>query len=435
MGLGRRPLLALGGVASLALGAGAAYALGPLLLGIGPTDTIHKDPLEALRVDRSDRANPLSGVVMYDDHPLDYATVTAGTEVVVTDETGAFSFDNAALGPITVTRPAFESYEYEYDGSVSEVDLILSPRIVRSVHISSSWATSDSKFQEFIDLADATTVNSLTLDAMGDDGYIDYNTKVQAAIDHHMITDTPYDVEKRLQQMDDAGLYSIVRVSVFANPLAVQAFPEYKLGGGFLDPGNAGSWEYPLDLAVEACTLGFDEINFDYIRYPSYTYAKTPDTQEGRVANIRAYLEEAANRLHPLGCAISANSFGGPTMEERDYGIGQLVEEFTIPLDAYAPMTYPELWTDSPIFGIPKPQYHPREVVTAQLDAALPRIAEGTILRPWLQSSFYYPQTDWVIWQIDVAEERGLGWIMWNSYDDPYASAIGMFPAGTTGEG
>lgn len=425
----------MGGAASLVLGAAAAYAVGPIVLGMGSTASWHKDPLEAVRVERSDRANPLSGVVKYGDFPLDYATVTAGTATIVTDETGAYSFDDAPLGTITVTRPAFEPLEYEFDGSVSEMDMILSPRLVRSVHISSSWATNDAQFQKFIDLANATTVNSLTLDAMGDDGYIDYDTGVQAAVDHHMITETPYDVRKRLQQAKEAGLYMIVRISVFANPLAVKAFPEYNLGGGFLDPGKPGSWEYPLDLAVEACEMGFDEINFDYIRYPSNFYANTPRTQEGRVANIRAFLEEAANRLHPLGCAISANSFGGPTMEERDYGIGQLVEEFTVPLDVYAPMTYPELWTDSPIFGISKPQYHPKEVVTAQLDAAMPRMAEGTILRPWLQSSFYYPQSNWVILQINVAEERGLGWIMWNSYDDPYASAIGMFPPGTTGEG
>ncbi|MBN2176821.1 MAG: hypothetical protein JW722_04100 [Demequinaceae bacterium] len=435
MALGRRTVLALGGAASLALGAGVMFVVGPTMGAAPDTGHPRKDLPAELRIERSERAFPLSGTVMAGDFPLDFATMTVGTESFTTDETGAFSFDNVPLGTITVSRPGFDDLEYEFDGAVSEMDLILTPKIVRAVHISSSWATSDAKFQEFIDLADATTVNALLLDAMGDDGFIDYATEVQAAVDHHMITETPYDVKKRLQQMDEAGLYSIVRVSVFANPLAVQAFPQYKLGGGFLDPGNPGSWEYPLDLAVEACTLGFDEINFDYIRYPSYTYSKTPKTMEGRVANISAFLEEAGQRLHPLGCAVSANSFGGPTMEDRDYGIGQHVEEFSAAIDVYSPMTYPELWADSPIFGISKPQYHPKEVVAAQLDAALPRVADGTVLRPWLQSSFYYPQTDWVMEQIQVAEDRGLGWIMWNSYDDPEASAIGMFPAGTTGEG
>lgn len=420
-----------GGVASLAFGAAVAFVAGPIVLGMGSTNAAHKDPLEAIRVERSNRANPLSGVVTYDGYPLDYATVTAGTETVVTDETGAFSFDSVPLGMITVTRPAFDPYEYEFDGSVSEVDLSLSPRIVRALHISSTWAVDDTEMERLIELANVTTVNAFVFDANGDDGFIDYRTEVPAAIQHHMIADDPYDIEEKLRQSQEVGLYTILRITTFKNPLYIKYYPQHALSGSsYLDPGKKEAWEYPLSLAVEGCELGFDEINFDYIRYPDTFFKDTPRSQSARVANITGFLEEAASRLHPLGCALSADSFGLVTTEDNDQGVGQLLEDFAAHIDAYAPMTYPELWAAGS-FGLSQPWNKPKEVVTAQLDSAIPRMPGGTVLRPWLRAS-WWPDS-WILVQIEVAEDRGLGWLMWDAYDDPVD--VSSFPPGTTGEG
>jgi len=430
MEVGARLRIAIGAVAALALGAGGMYFFGPGMRP-GSIDHEHKQPPSELRLDRSDRAYPLSGMVTDDSgDPLRDVTVSVGDESIYTDETGTFSFDAVPFGPIALSRPGYLPTEYTFDGSVEDVDIPMEARIVRAIHISSTWAVDDAEVQRLIDLADVTTVNAFVYDAMGDDGFIDYTTKVQAAIDHNMITDTPYDLGERLQQAEDAGLYTIVRITTFANPLYVRYYPQQSLGGGFMDPGNHDAWEYPLGLAEEACQLGADEVNFDYIRYPSHFYAKTPTTQEGRVANIRAFLQEAADRLHAMGCALSANSFGGVTMSDTDYGIGQLVEDFSAPIDAYAPMTYPDLWSPGD-FGFDNPTNHPKEVVAAQLDAVAPRVAPGVVVRPWLRAS-YWPDS-WILVQIEDAEERGMGWIMWSDFHSLFR--ISSFPAGTTGEG
>ena len=428
---GGRALLALGGVVALAVGAVGAYLYGSMSSSSGATVNAAKVPPAELRLERSDRAYPVTGVISANGAPLSDATVAFGDQSIYTDSTGEYSLANVPLGgTVSVKHPGYMPTDVVFDGASDTMDVTLPPRVIRAIHISSTWAVNDAEIQRLIDLANVTTVNAFLFDAMGDDGFIDYNTKVQAAIDHHMITDTPYDVSERLSQAKAAGLYTIIRVTAFANPLYVKAFPQQALGGGFVDPANHDAWEYPLDLAVEACKLGFDEVNFDYIRYPSNFYAKTPLTEAGRVANIQAFLQEAANRLHALGCAISANSFGGPTMVNNDYGIGQLIENFTIPLDVYAPMTYPELWK-SPYFGFQDPPNHPKEVVAAQLDSAAPRIAKTAIMRPWLRASFY--PDNWISWQIQDAETRGLGWIMWSSFDSPFR--VSSFPAGTTGAG
>ncbi len=431
-------MVALGGIVSLAIGAGGAYFFGPTLLGTGDADHVRKVPPAELRLERSERAYPLSGVVLVGSHPLDYAIVTVGTESLATDETGAFSFTSAPLGEITVTRPGYNSLEYAFDGSVEEVDLLMEPVVVRALYVS-PWTNpdDDATFQKYLDLAAVTTVNALVFDTKGDydGGYVFYDTQVPAAITAGAV-DVRYDVTERLQQTHDAGLYAVSRIPVFISETYVKAFPEHRLVGQYLNPGNRDAWEYALDLAVEACGLGFDEIQFDYIRYPDSQAASQawklgliPD-EETRVANVSGFLEEASDQLHPLGCAVSANTFGGVTVYDDDRDkIGQRLEDFTRPLDAYSPMTYPSLWATA-WFGFSNPNAHPKEVVAAQLDSAMPRVAEWTTVRPWLQG-WGYTSTQ-IRSEIDAADERGLGWIIWNVSGDYSASAL---PPGTVGAG
>jgi hypothetical protein len=441
--MGRRTLVALGGVASLALGAGGAYFLGPILMGADDTEHVSKTPLAELRIERSERAYPLSGVVTVGSHPLDYAIVTAGTESRTTDETGAYSFTSAPLGEITVTRPGYYDYKFNFDGSGMEADPPMNARIVRGIRVSPEAAKSDTKFQELLDLAASTTINAFLFDTKGDYDYgsvndrgvVFYETDVEAAQKPGLVV-VWYDPVQRIQQAKDAGLYTITRIPVFISYNYVTAYPEHKLVDQYLDPGNRDAWEYALDLAVEACEkIGFDEIQFDYIRYPDGQAASQarklgliPD-EATRIANVQGFLQEAADRLHPFGCAVSADSFGGITIDPGDYGVGQRLEEFSAPLDAYSPMTYPNLWGSGGL-GFSNPNAHPKEVVAAQLDGALSRVAEWVAVRPLLQSIGYTNAK--IRSEIDAAEERHLGWIIWNM-DSNYSA--GAFPAGTTGEG
>lgn len=440
MGKGGRTLILAGGLVSLALGAVGAYVLGPSLLGIGGAEQVRKALPEGVRIERSERMFPLSGVVTTDGVPLRDATVTAGGETLVTDETGVFEFEGVPIGDIAVTRLGYLPTEYFFDGSVEEADIALEPQIVRGIRVSPEAAKSDTKYQELLDLAAETTVNAFVFDTKGDydyagaEGVVFYETEVELAQKPGLVV-VWYDPVERIQQAEDAGLYTITRIPVFISQSYVNAYPEHKLVGRYLDPHNRDAWEYALDLAVEACELGFDEIQFDYIRYPDGQSATTArnlgkvPNQTTRIADIQGFLEEAANRLHPEGCVVSASIFGIVNMEDDDAGLGQRVEETSEPLDVYVPMIYPNQWP-SGWFGLSNPSAYPGTVIGTVLDNAVPRVADGTVVRPLLQG--YYYTSSQIRAEIDAAEARGYGWQVWNM-DSVYS--LDSFPPDTTGEG
>jgi hypothetical protein len=250
MGKGGRALIALGGIVSLALGAGGAYFLGLVSVGTADVDHVRKAPPAELRLERSERAYPLSGVVMVGSHPLDYAIVTAGTESRTTDDTGAYSFPSAPLGEITVTRPGYDAYKFDFDGSVVEMDIPMKLRIVKAIRVPPTVAGSDSAYQGMLDLAASTTVNAFVFDTKGDydGGFVFYETGVDAAQKPGLV-DVTYDPVVRIQQAKDAGLYTITRIAVFFGEGYSNAYPEQRLVGptykpksrfldDYLDPGN-----------------------------------------------------------------------------------------------------------------------------------------------------------------------------------------------------
>jgi hypothetical protein len=383
-------------------------------------------------LDRADKPTyPLSGSITDGALPLADAVVSADGVSVTTGEDGLFSFDEVPIGPITITRPAYLPTTYDFDGVTLTADIALEPRIVKAIRIVPEVAADDAKYQNLLNLAETTTVNAFIFDTKGDygGGQIYYDSQVPAAVSAGLVV-VQFDVVKRLSEAKAAGLYTMTRIPAFLDPAYADAYPEHVLADDWLDPGNRDAWEYPLALAVEACTLGFDEIQFDYVRYPSGQAAtkarssgKVPD-DVGRTANIKAYLTEAVARLHPLGCAVSADIFGIVNAIADDQGIGQLLEEVTAPVDVYSPMIYPEQWS-SGWFGLNPPSSHPGDLVTSVLNAAAPRVAPGTLTRPWLQS--YYYSGDQILAEIAAAEAQGHGWILWNSPGN--YSASGLPPA------
>ncbi len=424
-------MLALGLVVVGAEGA-ALYLYGPEALpsAMGPTYEVNKGI--PFTIDRSDKPTyPFSGVITNGKLPLANATVSAGGETVTTGPDGAFSLNDVPIGPVTVTRPAYSATTYDFDGVTLQASIALSPFIVNAIRVVPDKAASDASYQSLLDLAASTSVNTFVFDTKGDyeGGKIYYDSKVPAAVNAGLVAPV-FDVTKRLQQAKDAGLYTITRIPTFLDPAYAKAYPADVLAGDWLDPAKQSAWEYPISLAEEACELGFDEVQFDYVRYPSGQAAsqaraagKVPNAA-GRTANIKAFLTAAADRLHAKGCAISADIFGIVNAIADDQGIGQLLEEITQPLDACSPMIYPEQW-GAGWFGLDQPANHPGELVTAVLNKAAPRVAPGTIIRPWLQS--YYYSGKQILSEIKSAETKGYGWILWNSPGN--YSASGLPPA------
>jgi hypothetical protein len=358
----------------------------------------------------------MSGVVA-DGHsnPVVGATLTTGGAVTVTDANGYFLLEVAVPGSVSVSKIGWIGLELEWVDTV-EVQLVtLSRRIVRGLRVGASAAGDDESFAGLLDLADTTAVNALVFDTKQEGGRVLYDTDVAEAHEIGAV-DVFYDPAERIEQAHDHGLYTITRIVTFEDLIRVRARPDEKLAGAWLDPREQSARDYNLSLAVEACGLGFDEIQFDYVRFPSGKTAKVSGqldlTQAERVSAIASFLAQARKTLNPLGCSVSAAVFAIILSTSDDQGIGQRPEDLSESLDALSPMIYPSHYSLGWL-GFPDPNDYPYEVTANAIEDALPRLEPGSTLRPWLQA-FWWSNAQ-IRTAIQAAEDRGVGWILWNA--------------------
>ncbi len=239
---------------------------------------------------------------------------------------------------------------------------------------------------------------------------------------------------------DKNDLYLIGRVVVFQDPLFAKNYPNeavfdsYKNkiysqdGQYFIDPGSEKARDYVINIAKEACELGFDEIQFDYIRYPDSNYKymvfKDENTYDNRIKNINSFLMVAKKEINSLGCFVSADVFGFILTNKFDGGIGQNLETIIENVDFLSPMVYPSHYSKGS-FGYQNPNRNPYGVITSALDDALERGVEEIKLRPFLQG-FWHSDAE-VQENIRAAEDKNLDWIIWNvssSYNLGYFSKL-----------
>ena len=367
----------------------------------------------------------VSGTVIADTgRPVVGAMVAFGDATALTAADGSFRMATTRPGPITVTKSGWSDLEIPWEAGVTVADAVLERLVIRGLRVSADTASNDAAFQGIIDLAADTAVNALVFDSKQEGGKVLYQTAVGAA--HELgAVEALYDPIDRLEQAHRAGLYAITRIVVFEDAYWVSAHPEEKLAGPWVAPTAPGARRYNIDLAVEACSLGFDEIQFDYVRYPAGQTAQRSGQldipQADRVAAIESFLAEARAALEPLGCAISADVFAIVVSTIDDQGLGQRPEELSRHLDALSPMIYPSHYSLGWL-GFPDPNDYPYEVTANAIDAALPRLAAGAVLRPWLQA-FWWTNAQ-IREAIQAAEDRGIGWIMWNVRSDFHREAL-----------
>jgi len=352
---------------------------------------------------------------------LDRVTVALEDAAIVTDETGTFALEGYP-GTVSFSRLAWLDSEANWDGSDTPLEVTLEPLVVRALRVSRYTAMSDEEFRTTLAMAIDTSVNTLVFDTKTESGRVLYETDVEEAHDIGAV-DVVYDPELRLAQARAHGLYTITRIVSFEDPIRANAQPDNKLAGSWVDMTDPLVWEYPLALAVEACELGFDEIQFDYVRFPAgqtATFVRTT-TQEERVGAIMAYLTEAVDRLHPLGCAVSADIFGIVLSSPDDQGIGQMPGPLSTIVDALSPMLYPSHYSLGWL-GFDDPNDHPGPVVADALDDGYAKWEGTALMRPWLQAFYYSPSQ--IRAEIDVTEARGFGWILWNAGGNYNPSAL-----------
>lgn len=401
------------------------------------TFTVEEYP-EAGRIEFRLEPVVLSGIVTTDSgRPLPGATVALGSSRDTTDNEGRYALDRAVPGDIELARPAWEDVSFSWNGDVQQFDMSMSPRVINALRASADDILSGEPWQKILSLADATAVNAVVVDLKTEDGTVVYPTEVEVANAIGSVSSF-FDARDVVADAREHDLYLIGRIGVFQDDFYAAAEPESAVlaedgslwrsrnGFAWLDPSDPTSYEYSIDIAEEACRLGFDEVQFDYVSYPFGGDVSTATfdgayNQEVRVASIAAFLNRAYAVLHPLRCTVSTTVLGIVLESSADEGVGQRPGTMSRIVDVLSPTLYSTNYGPG-WKGYEDPNAFAVEIVDTALDGGRGKLDGHGYLRPWLQT--------WTISAADqravqsVATDSGLGWMLWSNNASYSADAL-----------
>jgi hypothetical protein len=385
------------------------------------------------------KARVLRGrVVDGEGNPVDFAQITSGPAVGLSNEEGHFNLRGAEPGTVQVTRPAWVPTSFQWDGSPGDSVVEMTPFNARAVHIRGEDVAENLEY--FIQMAHDTELNALMIDLKNEAGVIWYDSANPVAVESGSV-EAAFDLASLAERAEAEELYLIGRLVLFNDPIVAVAKPAMAVwdtateapletnGQRFLDPTDEDARAFALDLAREVCELGIDEVQFDYVRFPdqrpeSSQFDGGSPTPEMRTKAIASFLTEARELLRPMGCAVAADVFGfitAPSDLFPDAGIGQNWEQVSSLVDVISPMVYPSHY-DANAYGFENPNDNPGPVVRRALRDGVRRLTANVIVRPWLQDFGYTAEQ--VRAQIDVAESYGFGWMLWNARSQVTVGAL-----------
>ena len=303
------------------------------------------------------------------------------------------------------------------------------PDEIRGVHVTMALASLKGKFDEYLDLT-REGLNTIELDVKDENGEVGFRARVPLARAIGSARDY-YNAARIVEKVRAKGVYLIGRVVVMEDPLLTSQRPKYAIrtagggvwtnsaGLGWANPYDQRVWKYNVDIAVEAAKAGFDEIQFDYIRFPTdgnIAAAVYPgERSEKRHVTISRFLQYARSRLEPLGVRISADVFG--LSATRNMGIGQTPRRLARYLDAIYPMVYPSHYGPGEL-GIADPNAQPGRTVALSLrDFAADLTGQDTRLVPWLQDFSLgrdYTVDDVQLQILAARDASADGYLLWN---------------------
>ncbi len=335
------------------------------------------------------------------------------------------------------------------------------PSPVKAIYMTSCVAGTPSFRDSLVQLIEKTEINSVVIDIKDFSGtlsFIPEDAALKGALSKRCFAP---DMRQFLESLHQKGIYVIGRITVFQDPHLVKGRPELavkrKSDGGiwkdykglsFTDPGSQDVWAYTVSIGKESYALGFDELNFDYVRFPSdgnmkdIAFPWSGNKPKSQV--LRDFFAYLRNNLKPTGAVLSVDLFGMTTTNTDDLNIGQVLENALPYFDYVAPMVYPSHYPPT-FMGFANPAAKPYEVVKFSMDSAVKRaIATTTLvalegvtalasttpplypkesfsrlkLRPWLQDfnlgAVYTAAM--VDKQIQAVYDSGLdSWMLWNA--------------------
>jgi hypothetical protein len=296
------------------------------------------------------------------------------------------------------------------------------------------YTAGGSRFESLLKLVRDTELNTVVIDIKDERGEISWVPRSAPARMAAAGLPKIIDPAATIRRLHRAGVYVIGRIVSFKDPILAAARPDLALqdtqggiwkdskGNGWLDPYSTEAQDYVIALGVEAVELGFDEVQLDYIRFPSdgdmtTAYSRYKDDRPAYEV-IRHFVARSHDQIVPRGAYISADLFGLVALVSDDLGIGQKLELIARHVDYVSLMLYPSHF-NKPEYGIADPESEPYRTVQVSLRDAKRRIAgTGAKLRPWLQDfTLQTPYTPAEVYaQIKATEDEDIGeWLLWNA--------------------
>ena len=330
------------------------------------------------------------------------------------------------------------------EGNAAKEDTRQEPVKVKGIYISGPVAGID-KMDELIDLVDRTELNAMVIDIKNDEGKVTYKMQSEQVLEIDAGVRYIPDIEELVAKCKEKDIYLIARIVAFRDPYLAEQKPDWavhtkngdifrdKNGLAWVNPYCREVWDYLVEIASQAALVGFDEVQFDYIRFSTDIGEGEVDygPEAGSVDKVQIITEFTKylyEKLVPQGVYVAADVFGTVIDNETDQAIvGQDYVQMAGYLDYICPMVYPSHYHNGS-YGITVPDAEPYRTIYAASSAsvealsAVPEESRANV-RVWLQSF----TAGWVSGHISYGPEQIRAqmkgaydagydeWILWNA--------------------
>jgi len=284
----------------------------------------------------------------------------------------------------------------EVQPSVPRVAHQETPEPLHAIYMSQCVVGTRSFRDMLVSFIESTQLNAMVIDIKDYSGTIGFPTEDPRFDSASLAHCGARDMKDFIKSLHDKGIYVIGRVTVFQDPFYTKQFPaqavqsvsrpgepwkDYK-GLSFVDVSSKAYWDYIVTFSKEAYNIGFDELNYDYIRYPSDGPMKDAEyINNNRAVALETFFKYLYDNVHPTGVKMSADLFGYTTVLSDDLGIGQQLERTLPYFDYVAPMVYPSHYNKG-FAGLSNPNNDPYKVVfTSMAEAVRRSLAPETAVR------------------------------------------------------
>lgn len=284
------------------------------------------------------------------------------------------------------------------------------PRVeVKGVYLNIYTIGSEKKLERLIKLAKETEINAFVIDIKDDNGVLSFQMEAPKKFGIPTRKNYPIkDINSFMKKMKDNNIYTIARIVSFKDPTYAKANPDKVIisrdtgkpftnsdGIIWVSAHDRNLWDYNLTVAEEAAKVGFNEIQFDYVRFPASNGGKLDSKlnyrntkNESKPETIQKYLKYAKERLTPLNVYTSADVYGQVGTFSDDMGLGQHWETVSQVVDYISPMMYPSHYGNG-AYGVPIPDAQPYKIIYHSVKDSVNRnenISNPSVIRPWIQA-------------------------------------------------